>query len=217
MKKLCFIGGVSRAGKSTLIDRISSQDGYFTFKKFHHVLAKSFKESGINLEDSLNHWSQVMPLAVKKYLDSLPETGHTLSDIHYAVQPNYDLAAHMRDASQQEKLYTEPYVWGVDHLLIEALVKEGVQISTILLYAPINEITERRTNQLKYNGFTRSLDQEHIRVEAMHEIRFFEEISNGLNIADIGRLKLDNSEINFVTNYAKVINFLKASDSNLTC
>jgi len=217
MKRLCFIGGVSAVGKSTLIEKITSLNPSFTFNKFHHTLVREFSKREIDLKKALSHWSEVLPFAIETYIGSLSERAITLSDIHYAVQPNYDLAAHQREIISEIQPLDEPYVWGVERKLIKQLLQDTVRLTTLLLTAPSKEIYARRVEKFKREGFARSLKMESIEKESEMELQFFKEITKEFGI-DLDNYKLiNNSQTNYERNIGEVIKFLKGQEPLKPC
>lgn len=193
MKRLCLIGGVSANGKSETVRRLC-EDPDFVFYKFHHLLKREFAFRGIALRDALQHWQEVVPEVAARYVREMPENICALSDIHYAVQPEYDLRVAAKEIIGEGMPTAEPYSCGVDKSLIERLMEGNVDVMAVLLTAPTGEILQRRGVRLKERGMTRSFDFKSIQQEQVAEENFYHEVCSQLGLAEGHRLILDNSE-----------------------
>jgi hypothetical protein len=209
MKYLTFVGGISAAGKTSTVQRLGKLANVQTIR-FHQVLKQEFNARKIPLEETLNRWKAIVPEIAFKYVQMLPD-GNTMCDVHYAVQPCYDLSLSLRNPIVPEPLH-ELYTSGIDISLLAAIKKKGnIKVELVLLTAPIEEIIYRRGIRKSAGIPIRSLSLESIKLEQKAEEKFYRQTALYLDLPTENCILIDNSEINFDKNFLHLSERLKTN------
>lgn len=198
MKNLCFIGGVSGIGKTTFIEDLQKRNpSKFEVNRFHDSIKEELVSREIPLREALIYWEKIISPATFRYLNKGDFRKVSLSDIHYSIQPEYDLRCHLKERVTSPK---EDYTIGVDLKLIEEIKKFSVNCSAVLLVAPLKEVLQRREERIARGVLVRSLDIENILEESENEKKFFFEVCDLLDLTQSQRLILQNPDGSYLKN-----------------
>ena|SRR3989344_4546572 len=187
MNHLVFVGGCSKAGKSSFVKAYSHKHNLSAGRMFDYIRKAGIQEG---IDDVAGRYVELEMKAISLLCSDCLSSNSFLLDMHYAIQPKLDTA--LATGQFHEENLSEPYQLSMSERAVK-MIASTLNIQAIHLYAREDVLLQRRMMVKYLEGKTpRSVSPHSIRNELLNEQNQFQRFCE--IAGNIQSVSFDNSE-----------------------